>query len=462
MSRRRAEAGRGAGIVTLLTVYVVLLFAIPTRLVFAPLGSAGAPSLIFGLGCAFAWFLAQLWRTTSEPGARRPIRFALTCFLACVGISYAIAMTRPIESDETSQADVALLTTLSMTGVLLVAHDGLVRRRDLETVLRRFSIAGGLMATVGLAQYATRQALVDRISIPGLTSMGGTEVAFRNGLVRIAGTATSPIEFGALLTVLLPIAVHCALHPTGRGAIRRWFPVVSIFTALALSGSRSAYIGFAVVLVVLLLGWPRRLRWRVGPVVVIGVAAMCLAIPPLFRSVRSMFVGAKDDPSIASRTDSYAIALQFFERWPWFGHGLGTFLPKYRIFDNNYLGLLVSVGIVGTIAFVAIPVTAIWLLLRRRRLWQDEPSRDLALSLAAGILAGAVSLAFFDAFGFPMTMGTLFLALGIAGAFLSVRGRSPLPDDPVVVPGRHDPPTVPVPRVPVAETDPVSGEGRAT
>jgi len=448
---------RRAGVLGLLTVYVVLLLGIPTRLVFAPLRSAGAPSLLFGLLCAFAWFLAQLWRTTSEPGSRRHVRFALGCFLACVGISYALAMVRPIEADEMSQADVALLTMLSMSGIFLVAHDGLVLLRDIDTILRRFALAGGLMATLGLAQYATRQVIVDRLSIPGLSSLNETGVVFRNGLVRVAGTATHPIEFGALLTVLLPIALHCALHPTGQGWVRRWFPVVTIFAALALSGSRSAYIGFAIVFVVLLLGWPRRLSLRVGPAAATVIVLMCLGIPPLFRSVRAMFAGAKGDPSIASRTDSYAIAGQFVARWPVFGRGLGTFLPKYRIFDNNYLGLLVSVGIVGTIAFVAIPAVGIWMLLRRRRLWADERSRDLALSLAAGILAGSASLAFFDAFGFPMTMGTLFLTLGIAGAYVSARGRSPLPPEPAA--GKHPEaparPTVQVPEPRVSATESV-------
>lgn len=437
MSGQETGTARRAAVVAVLTLYVVLLFAIPSWLVLAPLGSAGAPSLVFGLFCAFSWLLAQLRRTTGGPGARRPIRFALACFLACVGVSYIVAMTRPIESDEMSQADVALLVMIAMSGVLLVAHDGLAHLRDLETLVRRFVLAGGLMAALGVAQYLTRQAIVDRISIPGLTAVGEAIVGYRNGLIRISGTATSPIEFGALLTILLPLALHNSLHPTSRGWIRRWFPTVAIFLALALSGSRTAYVGLAAVLVVLMGGWPRALRWRIGSAVLGGAAVMALAVPALFRSIRSMFVTADEDPSIASRTASYAIVEQFVSQRPFFGHGLGTFLPKYRILDNNYLGLLIGVGVVGTIAFVAVPATAVWLLLRYRRLWVDERSRNLALSLAAGIVAGALSLAFFDGFGFPMTMGTLFLSLGISGAFLTLRGRSPEPPAAGIASGRR-------------------------
>ncbi len=106
----------------------------------------------------------------------------------------------------------------------------------------------------------------------------------------------------------------------------------------------------------------------------------------------------------------------FIARNPWFGRGLGTFLPKYRIFDNQYLLLLVSIGIVGTLAFLALGVTAAVTMFRLRVRLRDEASRDLAMSLAAATCAGFTCLFMFDAFAFPMTMGTLFLILGLAGA----------------------------------------------
>lgn len=422
---RTALAGIGSqprtGVVPWLTVYVVLLMAIPSRLVVGPLGSAGAPSLLFGLVSAFVWLLATLGRSSGAPTPRRPVRLALAWFLATVGVSYVVAMVRPIDADEVSPADVALLVVLSWSGVLLVAHDGLASMRDLRAVLGRFVLVGGLLAAVGLAQYATKQVLVDRISIPGLTAVSSADSFFRNGLVRISGTSTHPIEFGALLSVLLPLALHRALFDRGRGLVSRWFPVTAVGLALAISMSRSAYIGLLVALVVLLCGWPARRRWRVGVAALSVAAVLCLVVPRLFSSVRGMFATAKDDPSITSRTDSYAVAWQFFVDAPWFGRGLGTFLPKYRIFDNNYLGLLVSCGVVGLVAFLALVVTTVVVLLRQRRLWADEETRDLALSLVAGIVAGAVSLAFFDGFGFPMTMGTLFLTLGLAGALVRLR-----------------------------------------
>ena len=64
--------------VTWLSCYVVLLLFVPSRLVVGPLGSAGAPSMLFGLGSLLLWlFLPR--RGTARPPASggTPIRIAL-------------------------------------------------------------------------------------------------------------------------------------------------------------------------------------------------------------------------------------------------------------------------------------------------------------------------------------------------------------------------------------------------
>lgn len=428
---------RGDFVVPWLTLYVFVLFAIPSRLVLGPLGSTGAPSMIMGLAGALVWLLAQLWRSTPRDAPHQPIRIALGVFMASMGVSYVLAMAGPIEYDEVSPADVALIVAISWAGVLLMAHDGVNGRAALDTLVRRFALAGALMASVGLAQILTSQILVDRIEVPGLTATGAIAASFRNGLLRMSGTAASPIEFGALLAILLPLAIHNATFPTSRSIIMRWFPVTAVSLGLALSLSRSAYIALVVVLAVLLIGWPRRWRWNAVGLIVVVSGALAVASPRLFRSVRSMFATADEDPSISSRTNSYDLVWQFFTSSPWFGRGPGTFLPKYRILDNNYLGLLVNMGAVGLASFTAILAVTIIVLLRARRNWQNERARDLALSFVAGIAAGGISLAFFDGFAFPMTMGTLFLTIGLAGALVRLH-REP---EPATAPlkASHDP-----------------------
>ena len=79
---------------------------------------------------------------------------------------------------------------------------------------------------------------------------------------------------------------------------------------------------------------------------------MMVVTPELLSSVIGLFTGAGEDPSIASRTGSFCACLRVPRTQPVVRSGLGTFLPKYRIFDNQYLLLLVTIGVVGTLAFL--------------------------------------------------------------------------------------------------------------
>jgi O-antigen ligase len=399
-----------------LTAYLVLLLLFPSRLVVGPLGSAGAPSMLFGLGSLVLWillFFAADRRTSTQS---QPIRVALGIFLFSVGTSYVLAMSHPMSPDEQSPADVAILAVASWSGTLLLTHDGIYERRRLDTLLWRFAVCGGLIAILGLVQIATRQLWVDQLSIPGLTSTPGYGLSSRGGFPRPAGTAIHPIEYGVLLAMLFPLAVHVGLYQTQRSIVVRWLPAGALLGIIPLTSSRSAYLGALIALVILMIGWPAARRLRALGLGIAGILAMMVVTPNFLSSVIGLFTGASEDPSITSRTSSFSLAFEFVDRNPLFGRGLGTFLPKYRIFDNQYLLLLVTIGIVGTLAFIALGVTAVVMTARLRRRLRDEASRDMALSLCAALTAGFSCLFMFDAFAFPMTMGSLFLILGMAGA----------------------------------------------
>ena len=295
-------------------------------------------------------------------------------------------------------------------------------RSRLDTLIWRLCVCGGLIALLGIFQVLTRQVWVDQLSIPGLTGTPGYGLNARGGFPRPSGTATHPIEYGTLITMILPIALYVGFnqHPTtsphplasGRGTGGGRPPHIVAF-GVSGRGGRTSRVSDRM---------ERARRLRALAVIVAGVAAMSVVTPNLFKSIVGLFAGASGDPSIASRTDSYSLAVEFLLRKPLFGRGLGTFLPIYRIFDNEYLLLLVTVGVIGTLAFVALCVTAFASMLRLRPSVRDEGSRDLALALAAAIATGFVCLFTFDAFAFPMTMGTLFLILGLAGSLRRIEG----------------------------------------
>lgn len=372
--------------------------------------------MLLGLVNLGGWLLLRLGAWRPNYMGLNPVRVALSLFIFSVGLSYVLAMSQPINSDEVSPADVAILSLLSWAGTLLVAS-GISRMDRLNTLVWRLAVAGGLLGILGIAQFVTRSAIVDVINVPGLTAVREALPYFRDGRIRPSGTAIHPLEYGTILSLLLPLALHVAFHHRSRSVVVRWIPALAIGGVIAISSSRTAYLSGLLAVLICVVGWTARQRRIVLAVAVGGTLALMAVTPRLINSVIAMFTGAADDPSVESRTDSMGVAWKFLGEHPILGRGLGTFLPKYRIFDNQYLLLLVSVGIVGTALFVGVLLTSIVQLVRAYRSTKDQTTRDLSISLVAAIMAGALSLAFFDAFAFPMTMGTLFLIVGIGCAF---------------------------------------------
>ena len=239
--------------VSLLTLYLVLTFAIPAKLVIGPLGGAGSPAQVLGLLMAIWWVLQRM--TAGEPATRirQPVRIAMLLFVGSVLVSYVAATVRPIDAVELRAADRGLLIVISWLGVCFVAMDGIASLERLDGLMRRLSLGGGLLATLGIVQFFTHQELVDRIHIIGLSDNGGAAALMSTqGLARPAGTALHPIEFGVVLTLILPIALHYALEDRVASRARRWYPAAAIACAVPLSISRSAILGTVVGLAVLL------------------------------------------------------------------------------------------------------------------------------------------------------------------------------------------------------------------
>jgi O-antigen ligase len=129
-----------------------------------------------------------------------------------------------------------------------------------------------------------------------------------------------------------------------------------------------------------------------------------------------LFTVGTEDPSISSRTNGYTTAFGMISQHLLVGRGFGTFLPAYVIVDNQYLGILVELGITGLVAFVLVVLAGLFCAWQARRLATNESLRHMSQAVLASVAAGAVAFGFFDAFSFPMAAGLLFLLLGVSGA----------------------------------------------
>ncbi|MGO4535824.1 O-antigen ligase family protein [Leifsonia sp. 2MCAF36] len=425
-----AVPGISAGVSAawMINVYVAALMLIPANLTVSALGSVGTPALLLGLCGLVVWLGGQMNRSRSTLSPSQPVRRATFLLMIAAFASYIAATAHPIGITELSAADRGILLIVSWVGIVLLASDGFSSLFKLETTLRFLVFTGGLVAVLGLVQFATGQALIDSIQIPGLSPHAMVlSVNDRSGFNRVAGTATHPIEFGVVLSMMLPLALHFAFADTHRGWFLRWFPVVAIAFAIPISVSRSAIVATAAALIILLPTWPVTRR-RISYLAIVGlIGVVYVSVPGMLGAITKLFTGIGTDTSAASRTDSYALAWTYIERSPVLGRGLLTFLPEYRILDNQYLGLLIEVGIIGTAAFIGLVITGLVVAFTVRKSSADPAVRSIAISLVAFVVAGACGFATFDAFTFPQVSDLLFLALGLIGALSNIQRRSMMP-----------------------------------
>jgi len=432
---------------TLLTGFVILLIGLPASYVFGPLGGAGAPSQLLGMGAALWWVANRVSRYRDKTIYRQPIRIAMLAFVGCVLASYIAATIRPIDSTELRAADRGLLIVLAWLGIVVVCMDGIPTRERLDTLLRRLAAAGGAMATLGLVQFETGRAWTNYLHIPGLAvnSVVGT-VGQRDGVTRPFGTATHPIEFGVALTMFLPIALHYALVDTHRSKFRRWYPVAVLALAIPVSVSRSAILCTAVVLAFILPTLPNYMRKKAYAAMVVLGGFIYVSVPGMLGTFVGLFTGISNDTSAQSRTGSYGIAFEFIRASPIFGRGYATFLPTYHILDNQYLGTMIELGALGLAALLMLLLVGIGTGLQIRHRATDWETRQLAQALTATVASAAAAYALFDAFSFAIIPGLLFLCLGCIAALRRLEAekaagkrRRLAGDQPDPLPDRPDP-----------------------
>lgn len=412
---------------TFLTVFLVLVFVIPSRLVVGPLGAIGAPATLFGLTGTGWWLWHQTAQPFEHPLQPQPVRRMTLVFLAAVMASYVGEMLRSVTQTERNSSESGILLLFAWFGVLIVAHDGLVSPERLDVLLRRIALGAGLLAALGLLQFATSMPFTNYIQIPGLSATSSlVSVNERSGFARPAGTAVHPIEFGAVLTLLVPLCFHVALHPRSIGRFRRWFPVAAIGLSIPLSISRSAMVSAAIVLAVLYPTWDRTVRRFAAFAVAVGGAIVFVTVPGMLGTIVDLFTRISGDSSTQSRTGSYGLALEFWARSPWTGRGFLTFLPEYRILDNQYLGLLIDCGVIGLGSLLLLFLTGFLVARRSRKRSSNPATRSLGQCLAASVASGTASFAFFDAFSFPMFAGLMFLVLGLCGCLYRLERQTPM------------------------------------
>ena len=407
----------------LVAVYIGALLVIPSPLVIGPLGAAGGPANMVAFGL-LAWWASGRFLAGGMAWGFSPIRWALIAFMAAMTAGFGSGALRPLTGIETSGADRTLMAMAGFAGVTLVATDGIATLAQLERIVRWLVNTAAGLAAAGILQFYTAIDIAGYVRIPGLTMAVPPVAEFaleeRAGLRRVVATASHPIEFGVVLAIVLPIALHLALTATDEEKRGRWLCVGLIGFAVPLSLARSAILGVFCGILMMWCGWDWDRKKRALKVAIVYLVAMKLLVDGLIGTIKGMFTNMFNDPSYTGRTMDYAQVGVMFGQKPWFGHGLGTFDPTiYFYLDNQYLGTLIETGLVGLVAMSALFLIGLFTSRSVYRMCRKaglDRLGELGRALAASMLVVITSFITFDALAFRMVAGMLFVLLGLIGA----------------------------------------------
>jgi hypothetical protein len=310
-------------------------------------------------------------------------------------------------------------------------------RRDIDLLVRLLVRGGVLIAALAVVERRTGFNPFNHLSgfIPGLQFRGafGTDSLLRAGRLRVYGPAEHPIALGAALVMLIPMAVYLA-HSSGK---RRWWGAVVVLLIGAMStSSRTAIVMFIVVILVYLRLRPVETK-RLWPALLPALVVIHLALPGALGTVKGAFLPSggliKDQSNVVAgdtrgsdgRLAKLGPSLGEAAKSPLLGLGYGTRVVGYDvtfhnaiILDDQWLGTLLDVGVIGFAGWLWLFVRAVRRLGREAK--QDTSPRGwLLTALAASIAAFGVGMVTFDAFSFIQVTFFFWVMLALGATLLS-------------------------------------------
>jgi O-antigen ligase/polysaccharide polymerase Wzy-like membrane protein len=404
--------------VSLLTLWMALLYLIPQKWVLPGGGSIARPAIGIGLVCAVLYVASRMVPSMVPPG-RTPVALGLWAYGTLIVVSFALSFNRDLYRFELTAGIREVLLTASMVGVALLTAASIRDRERLEVLLKRSVAFAAVVASVAALQFYFDFDLVERVRFPGLRRNSEFLTSgVRSGFERAKGTTDHAIELGVVMAMAMPVAVHYALHePDKRIARRFWLATFLIMSTIPMSVSRSGIVAVAVSMGFLVSVWGERQMLRAIGAGFVGVAIIYVSSPTLLGSIRSLFSALDSDPSVEGRTDDYETVFRFVAQRPWFGRGAGTWgADTNLLLDNQILLSLLEVGWIGVGILSFMYVSAVSTGRKIRRTAPDDATRHLGQALAGAIASGYLTLFFVDGLFFQIFVGTSFLYIGAVGA----------------------------------------------
>lgn len=426
--------------------WTTMFFALAAVIMFVPVRRYSLPiPLPFALEPYRALLailvMAMIWALLRDPRFTwRPIafRWSIVAFLATIVISFLVNSVALTEQGLVGNAVGATLQFLVLLLPFVIFRQLLFTERRVVQLLTFITWSGAAVGFFALVEYVTKVNVFLRLGsvLPLVLLRESGDVMTGTGGMRAFGSAQHPIALAVALCLILPIAVYLSgradwpRNPINR-AILYGMAIMFILAGIFAAISRTAVVVLGVMFLITLI-----LRPKLGGILLLG-AAPFLGLAGIVApgTVETMFFSFFDLESLvasqyasagwggAGRLADLGPAMTIVAAHPFVGTGFGSRIAigeeaNSFILDNQWLGTMMDLGVVGIIGLVVLLLTPVIRLLRFAFRDALEPRHaELAFAITVAVAGYIAAMFFYDAFAFFQTFFILGMWLAV-GAWL--------------------------------------------
>jgi O-antigen ligase/polysaccharide polymerase Wzy-like membrane protein len=392
------------------------------------------PYRVLIAGVAFMW-LSSLAIDPQTRFRRTGLEAPLILFAVAIVASLATNLGR---ASSLSGDVIRMVSVWAGFFCLMYLAAGTIKtRKQLDVMLMLLVGGGAIVAVCALFEWKNGRNLFNDLErfVPLLDLNQGaiSESLERGGAVRAYASSQHAIALGAMLVMMLPLALYL-FKRTNR---KEWLGCALLLVMGALATTSRTAIVMLIVCFAVFLWLKRADTIRMLPLLLPLVVVLQVAMPGSLGTMKAIFFpkeGLVQEEQEGEGTGTGRVAdlgpsLEEWGRQPVFGQGFGTRLTSHfdhvtnaRILDDQWLSSLLETGAVGVGALLWLIIRAI----RRLKLLAKNDDSDygwLMTALCAAIYAFAVGMLTYDAFSFIQVTFFLFLLLGLSSVAIALKGR---------------------------------------
>jgi hypothetical protein len=410
--------------------FMVMLFLVPFDAIDLPIslplnGSLDRPLLVA---------LATLWLLTLAivSGAARPrlkltrVHVAVFAFFAVCCLGVALDGNGLASMGEVSLV-VKKLALLASYIVFFVVVASVIRPREVPRYAALMVGLGVLVAIATIIEYRLHYNVFYSLwgKVLTITVPAEFDTPDSIGRLTVYGPTSHPLELAALLAMVLPFAMIGLIDATTRRQRVLYTLAIGLLLAGGVATSRKTSLVAPAAAVLLLLAYrPRAVIRSLATLAVVLGVLVHVSSPGALGSVIAQFEPGHFNNALTTtdRTERYDAVRPDILSHVLLGRGYESYDPHvYRILDNEYLGLLITTGLLGVLAYLGI-FGAMMGAAHRTIRGPDPVRSSLALAAFASVGVIAAASALFDVLSFPHVPYLLFF---VGAMIVTLREPSP-------------------------------------